>query len=169
MEFQKIKITNPQWLKFISKEIEAFVNKVNIKTVTPQSQWTAFAESISRAAVQKLTIGVEMEEFWAVLSGDLSMSDPDNAPKCHAFAHWMKLGVPHIGTVLCDALYSWNRQSEPAQLLYQEFIDFGKKLRCPYYQIECRDEALARLFEKNGKKLGIDTVERTGRIQLIGR
>lgn len=168
MEYQMIKITNPNWLRFVTKEVETLCGKLQIPAITSQSLWAYFAESMGRGAMQKAQLGIELEEFWAVFSGDLTMENPDDSPRCHAFAHWFKAGLPHVGTVICDAIYSWNRKADPAEMLYKEFVEFGKRLRCTYYMAECANKELFRLFHMKLEKLGIKIVQ-TGRIQFVGR
>jgi len=162
------KITNPNWLRLAAKEIDTLAAKLEIPTVTGQSLWAYYSESIARGAIQKQQLGVELEEFWAVFSGDLSMQDADKPPKCQAFAHWYKMAFPHVGAVCCDGIYSWNRMADPAEALYREFVNFGKRLRCTYYMAECSTNSLYRLFRAKLEALGVNIVK-TGRIQFVGR
>jgi hypothetical protein len=147
-----LKITNPLWLGQIGPKIDSFVKKINVAGITYESLYSYFAQSIQH--------GGEMSEFWCVF--DEEQRQPV------AFAHWLVRGLPHIGKVYCDFVYSWTKQREPASLLIDKFIDFGKKHRSPIYEGDAINEITFRLFRKTAHDKGYG-LEKSGHVNFVGR
>jgi len=149
-ELKIVKITNPNWLGVIGPQIKAFAEKINLPTLTYETLYTYFVNSIQ--------FGGENSEFWVVMKDEEVL----------AFAHWFVCGLPHRGVVFCDFVHSWNRMREPVQMLLDEFIEFGKKKRCPYYKGTAVNEPVFRVFRKAASKRGYE-LNKTELIDFIGR
>lgn len=145
-----LKITNPLWLGQLGPKIESFVKKIKVAGITYESLYAYFVQSIQ--------YGGEMSEFWVVF---------DNGQPV-AFAHWLVRGLPHIGKVYCDFIYSWTKQKEPASLLLDEFINFGKKHRAPIYEGDATSEVTFRVFRKIAHTKGYD-LEKSNHVNFVGR
>jgi hypothetical protein len=108
--------------------------------------------------VQTVQYGGDTVEFWVVQDGNETV----------AFALWSVRPLPYVGTVYCHFIHSWNRAREPVELLLDEFIKFGTKNNCLYYQADSLSEGLFRVFRKAASKRGYE-LEKTGVINFLGR
>jgi len=145
-----LEITNPNWLGYIAPEIKQFVEKTKLPTMTYETLYTYFSQSIQNAAAPS--------EFWVVRKGE------DNL----AFAHWFVCGLPHRGVVFMDFIHSWNRMREPVQMLMDKYGEFGRKHRCPIYKGMAVSESVFRVFRKAASRRGFE-LNKTELIDFIGR
>jgi len=145
-----IKITNPLWLRYIAPRVEKFAKIIDVEGVSYEFLITYFQQTAQ--------YGGNRAEFWVVIN--------DNEPL--AFAHWYVSGLPNIGKVNCDYIYSWVKDRRPAEMLVKEFIEFGKRNNCPLYQGDSISEPAFRAMRKIASKIGYD-IKRTGNIQFVGR
>ena len=145
-----LKITNPLWLGTIAPHINDFAKKVPVQGITYEGFYSYLAASIQ--------FGGEINETWVIMD--------DSKPV--AFGHFLVLGQPYIGSVLCDAVYSWAKSREPASLLIDEFINFGIRHKAPIYTASLISEAAYRLFSKLAKDKGYK-IEKSGLIHMVGR
>lgn len=145
-----IQITNPNWLGYLGPHIKTFIERTNLPTMTYETLYTYFSQSVQNPAVPS--------EFWVVKKGE----------EIVAFAHWYVCGLPHRGVVFCDFIHSWNRMREPVQMLFDEFIKFGQKNRCVIYKGTALNEAVFRVFRKAASKRKYN-FEKTSLIDCLGR
>lgn len=145
-----LKITNPLWLGSIGPQINDFVKKVPVQGITYESFYTYLAQSVQ--------FGGEINELWAVIDTEGPVG----------LAHWLVLGLPYIGTVLCDGIYSWTKDRESASLLVDEFINFGLKHKAPIYTASLANEKIYQIFSKHAKDKGYEIIK-SGLIHMVGR
>jgi hypothetical protein len=149
-EFTIAKITNPNWMGILAPQIKTFCDKAGVPTITYETLYTYFLRTVQQ--------GGEFAEFWVVFKNEEPI----------AFAHWFVSDLPHRGLVYCDYLHSWNRMREPAQMLLDEFINFGKKKHSPIYKGTAINQAVFRVFRKAAAKRGYQ-LEVTPLVDFIGR
>jgi len=145
-----IKITNPLWLRYIAPRVEKFIKLVNAEGISYEYLITYFQQTAQ--------YGGSRAEFWVAIN--------DNKPL--AFAHWYVCGLPNIGKVNCDYIYSWVKDRRPAEILVKEFIEFGKRNNCPLYEGYSVRESVFRAERKILSKIGYD-IKRMETIHFIGR
>jgi len=146
-----VKITNPVWLGNIAPMIKTFTEKINVPIITYETLYAFFAQAVQ--------YGGDLVEFWVVQDSDF---------KAMAFAMWSVRGLPCRGVVHCNFIYSWNRSRKPIEILLDEFIKFGKRNRCPYYEADTISEELYRVFRLAAHKKGFE-LNKTGKINFLGR
>lgn len=149
-QFKAQKITNPLYLGHIGPMIDKFNKKINFAGITYESLYSYFAQNIQ--------FGGDRAEFWIVYEDD----------KPVGFADWFVRGLPHIGKVCCDFLYSSNRMREPVELLHDEFEKFGLKHRAPLYEAYAINEELFRVHRLAATRKGYD-ITRLKTVNFIGR
>ena len=149
-ELKLQKITNPLYLGNIAPNILKFVEKVQPAGVTYETLYSYFANSIQ--------FGGDRSEFWVAFDDD----------KPVAFAHWLVMGLPHVGKVCCDYMMSWNRRREPVEHLLDKFLEFGVNNRSPLYEGYLANESIFRVFRKAMHKKGVKA-EKTEVLNCIGR
>lgn len=145
-----IKITNAEWLPAIGKEIEDFTKKAHVDGIHGPNCYAFVARTVQ--------YGGDAAEFWVVFDNDLPV----------AFAHWHVLDLPHIAKVYCHALYSFAKNREATEMLFDEYIKFGIKHNAVWYSADFINKITARLFTSLCKKKGIEAKE-TGIVNMIGR
>ena len=57
---------------------------------------------------------------------------------------------------------------EPVQMLFDKFIEFGRKNHCPIYKGTAVNETVFRVFRKAASKRGYD-LNRTELVDFLGR
>lgn len=149
-ELKLTKISNPNWMGILAPQINTFCEKVASPTITYETLYTYFLKIVQ--------FGGDNAEFWVVFKDDEPM----------AFASWHVPDLPHRGMVFCDFVYSWNRMREPASMLLDEFIEFGKRKHAPIYKGTAVNEAVYRVFRKAASKRGYN-LEVTPLVDFIGR
>jgi len=150
MEFKAIKITNPLYLGQIGPMIDKFNKIIKIEGITYESLYSYFAQNIQ--------FGGDKVEFWVVYEGDNPVG----------FGSWFVRGLPYIGRVCCDFLYSSNRKREPVELLVDEFEKFGLKHRAPLYEAYAISEELFRVHKLAATRKGYE-VTRLKTVNFVGR
>jgi hypothetical protein len=143
------KITNPLWLTAIAPRVDEFIKKIDIDGITYDSMMVYLRQCVQ--------FGGTVNEFWVVV---------DEEPV--AFANFGVRGLPHIGKVMCDYIYSWSKSHEPVMMLMGEFAEFGKRNRCLIYEGDAISEFTFRAFRKAASKLGYELKKREN-IQFMGR
>jgi len=149
-EIKTVRLTNPLALGMIGPFIKSFVEKMDVPTITYETLYTYFVDSIQR--------GGDVTEFWVVLKGEEPI----------AFAHWLVKGVPHVGVVYADFIYSWNRMAGPVDALIETLLDFAKRHRCRWITGDAINEVVYKIFEKYAKKNGFEMI-RSNRIHWMGK
>lgn len=150
-DYKILKITNPLYLGLFGPKIKEFFDKLNIKGMTYESLYTYFANNIQ--------FGGEVAEFRVIF-------DDEEIPV--GFAHWFVRGLPYIGTTFMDFIYVWGKPSGPADLLIDEWIKFGRKHNCIYYEGCAISSATRRIFGRYAEKNGF-LVEDSGLINFKAR
>ena len=150
MEAKALKITNPLYLGQIGPLIDKFNKKINLDGVTYESLYTYFAQNVQ--------FGGDKADFWIVYEDEKQVG----------FANWFVRGLPHIGKVCCDFLYSSNRMREPVELLHVEFEKFGLKHRAPLYEAYAINEELFRVHRLAATRKGYK-VSILKTVNFIGR
>ena len=150
MEVKAIKITNPLYLGNIGPMIDKFNKKIQIPGVTYESLYSYFAQNIQ--------LGGDKAEFWVVYEDE----------KAVGFGNWFLRGLPHIGKVCCDFLYSSNRMREPVELLINEFEKFGLKFKAPIYEAYAINEELFRVHRLAATRKGYE-ITRLKTVNFLGR
>lgn len=145
-----LKINNPHWLHAIAPQIDEFVKIVNVPGIYGQTLATYFLNTIQH--------GRNLAEFWVAFKDDTPI----------AFAHWFVKGLPHVGKVELDFIYSWEKEPEAADLLIDEFKRFGDRHHAPLYEGEAIDEQRFRIFQRHTKKRGLELIKQS-QITFIGR
>lgn len=166
-KFKLSKITNPEFLGALNKEIIKLADKVGIPGITHQTLWTYFYQSIQRSHLQEQSLGKTNEEFWVVYT-EVGNKEENLPPLVHAFAHWYKKSLPDIGKVYCDWMYSWQTSKMPVQLLIDKFLKFGETHHCPWYEYDAINERVYTVLKKAADKKGGE-ISRQARINCIGR
>ena len=134
--------------------IDAFNKKIKIPGITYESLYTYFANNIQ--------FGGDKAEFWIVYEGEREGEKPVG------FGSWCVRGLPHIGKVCCDFLYSSNRRREPVELLINEFEKFGLKHRAPIYEAFAISEELFRVHKLAATRKGYE-ITRMKTVNFLGR
>lgn len=149
---EAIKITNPQWLGYIAPRIAEFAAKLNVAGISYETLYTYFVNSVQhslKVEIQNKDDGgpklEDMSEFWVVL-------EEDGTPV--GFAHWYVRGLPHVGKVMCDSIYSWGKNREIFRKLLDEFEDFGRRHRATIYECDALNDAVVRLYNSAAKSKG---------------
>jgi len=150
MEVKALKITNPLYLGQIAPLIDKFNKKIKIPGITYESLYTYFAQNIQ--------LGGDRAEFWVVYEDE----------KVVGFGSWVFRGLPHIGKVCCDFLYSPNRKREPVELLINEFEKFGLHHKAPLYEAYAINEELFRVHRLAATRKGYE-VTRLKTVNFLGR
>jgi hypothetical protein len=158
-KFEAVLINNPEYMGNLNEEISALVKKMNMESVTSQSLWKHFYQSVQRYISQTYYGVTPTQELWAISNGD---------NKAVAFAHWYVMDVPYNGTVFCDFIYSWNTSKIPAGMLIDKFIDFGKKHGCVWYMATAINERVFNVFRKAAEKRKMKIIKHDS-INFIGR
>ena len=135
------KVTNAHYLATIAPRIQQLRDKLDIPSITYEGLFTFFATSIQ--------FGAGNSEFVIVF----------DEGKPTAFAHWYALGLPHSGRVFCDYVYSWGKKHDALEMLYKEFVEFGKKKRAVYYGGCAINEKTLSIFKKTSEDLGFELNE----------
>ena len=157
------KVNNPEFLGALNEEIIKFAAKVDIPGITYQTLWTYFYQSIQRSYLQEQANGKAEEEFWVVYT------EEENKPvTIHAFGHWYKKGMPDIGKVYCDWIYSWNTSKIPAQMIIDKFLKFGEAHHCPWFEYDAINERVYKVLKSAAEKRNYE-IKRQPRINCIGR
>jgi len=151
---EALKITSPLYLGQIGPLIDRFNKKIQIPGITYESLYAYLAQNVQ--------FGGDRAEFWIVYEGD----NPGENPV--AFADWFIKGLPHIGKVCCDFLYSSNRKREPVELLITEFEKFGLKHRAPLYEAYAINEELFRVHRLAATRKGYN-ITRLKTVNFLGR
>ncbi len=150
MEVKALKITNPLYLGQIGPLIDKFNKKIKLDGVTYESLYTYFAQNVQ--------FGGDRAEFWIAYEDEQPVG----------FADWFVRGLPHVGKVCCDFLYSSNRKREPVELLVDEFEKFGLKHRAPLYEAYAINEELFRVHRLAATRKGYN-VTRLKTVNFLGR
>lgn len=145
-----LKITNPLWLGSIGPHINDFTKEVPVPGITYESLYSYFANSIQ--------FGRDMAEFWVVIDGEVPV----------AFAHWFVRGLPAIGKVFCDWVYSWTKDSNVLSLLLDEYEKFGMRHHAVLFEGEAINDVVFRAFRKACNKKGYELTTNS-RINFIAR
>ena len=145
---EAVKVTNPVWLGNIAPQIEKLCRRIKISTITYESLYTYFAQTVQ--------FGGENAELWVVFD--------DQKPI--AFAHWLVRGLPHVGTVYMDFLYNASKKREPVSILIKEYSKFGKKHHAPFYEGDAINKAAMLLFNKYIEEIGYVATE-TGVVNFL--
>jgi len=115
-------------------------------------------ESLYTYITRVVQMGGDKAEFWVAYDED----------KPVGFATWRVMDLPHIGKVFCDCLYNDVRNQKAIKGLYDEFINFGRRHRCPLYEFSAVNEKVGEYFRNVLDKLGIDA-KNSGAKSYIGR
>lgn len=152
------KITNVKYLTILAPHIQKFHNKVKVKGVEYESLVTYFMNTVQHGA-SNLVNGVarDLFEFWVVFE--------DRQPI--AFAHMLLRGLPHIGKVYMDFIYSWTKNPEAVRALMEAFRKFGLDHRAVYYEGDAINKTVLRLFKKVAGEFN-HYVEESDHINFIG-
>ena len=145
------KITNPLWLGQIAPRIEAFIKKMDIACFSYPAFFTYLQGCIQ--------YGGNHSEVWVVF---------DDANEPVAIMHFFVKGLPYVGVVCCDFVYSWTPNKEPFQLLADEYIEFGKRSRCLFYEGCAINDRVYKIISKAFDDRGYD-LKNTGIINFLGR
>jgi hypothetical protein len=148
-ELKIVKITNPFYLGKTGPFVAEFLKKVPVAGVTYETLYTHFANTVQHGQIA-LQQGVrDKAEFWVVL----------DEGKPIAFAHWFVKGVPYIGTVMCDFVYSWQRKKEPAGMLFDEFKRFGLDHRAQIWESCATNNSVFQVLKNAALERGMDVHE----------
>ena len=150
------KVTSPTWLLTIAPKIKDYSVYLKSHHISYEALCSYLAMSIQSG--RRENDQPDMSEFWVVFT--------EGKPR--AFAHWMVRPLPHIGKVYMDGIYSWAKTPKVVEMLVEEFIEFGKRHRCPIYEADCINEKVFEIFQKYAGEQGYDFVN-TGCIHSIGR
>jgi hypothetical protein len=157
-EIKVIKIENPEYIGVIAPFINGFLEKVAIPGVTYESLYTFLSQTVQMGQAQKHMGLRDTQELWVVLDGKKPL----------AFARWFVMGLPYLGCVSCDIIYSWNRKAEPVKLLIEKFRQFSYDHRSPMGYIDAHNEALFKVFKKYAEEYGYE-VNRTEKVNFTVR
>jgi hypothetical protein len=149
------KITNPLYVGEVAELIMKYYHRVKdgcgmYNGITYESLYTYITRVVQ--------MGGDRAEFWVAYDED----------KPVGWATWRMMDLPNVGTVFCDCLYNDTRNQKAIKGLYDEFINFGKRHRCPLYQYGAVNEKVAEYFKNVLDKLGVDAKDSGAKI-YIGR
>ena len=145
-----LKITNPVWLGVLGEKIAEYVKKLKYPTFTYESMYTYFAQTIQT--------GGDHNEFWIV-------QDDEGTPI--AFANWFILGIPSLGTVYFNHLYSWTGNKKAVGMLIDQFVDdFAPRCRATIYQFDLVNKKVADAIAGYCEERGI-TMNRQKSIKFL--
>ena len=133
-----IKITNVHWLPRLGTRIAELANRLDTKTIQPESLYVHFANMVQ--------FGGENSEFWAVME--------NNEPI--AFASWFVMGHPHVGAINMDYIYNWSRKKDAVRLLVDEWIEYGKRKRAKYYYGTAINSQTLEIFKKYAGEINLN-------------
>ena len=145
-----IKITSVAWLPQLAEHIEKLCKRINVPGIHGPNYYAFIAQGIQ--------FGGNFREFWTIWDED----------KPIALAMWSVLGLPHIGKVYCDCMYSWTKDRQPVDMLVDEFIGFAERHRAIWYSADFVSKATVRLFTNRMEAKGF-VGGPSGRINLCGR
>jgi len=151
------KITNPLAVGNFAPLIMKFFNRIN-ESSAPGSYRGITYESLFTYITRVVQFGGDRGEFWVSFENDVPV----------AFAVWTVMDLPNIGKVCCDSIYNDTRNQRATKELYEEFINFGKRHRCPIYQIDAVNEKVGEHFKHVFEKLGVEASD-SGIKNYIGR
>ena len=154
-ELKAIKITNAWWLGKVGPFISEYLKKVPTTGVTYETLYSYIAQTVQNGDICKQQGMRDRGEFWVVF---------DEKPI--AFAHWFLKGLPFIGTVHCDLIYSWQRKKDPANLLLDEFQEFGVDHRAQFWEADATNRAVFEVLKRACEKRGFE-VQETGQINFM--
>jgi hypothetical protein len=158
IDIKLVKVKNPLFVGEIAGSIKDFNDRIAIPTITYETLYSYFCNTVQ--------YGGDHAEFWIAYTDTIENGLPKFTPL--AFAHWYVKGLPHMGVVYCDFIYSWNRMREPVSLLIDEFLKFGTKMNAPYYEGEAINETVFRVFRKSAYKKCLE-LNKTNLTNFIGR
>ena len=148
---QTLKITNPLYVGSLAPLIQNYVKRVPFPGVTYESFYT-FLANIAQ-------FGGMNSELWVVL-------DADKQPL--AFAVWSVIGLPHVGTVYMQHIYSKAKNKKITLELVQQWEKFGLEKNCPIFMFDAVNEPVCKYFEGLMKEIGYN-INKTGFIHCVGR
>lgn len=125
-----LKITNPLWVGELGPRIQKFIEIIKPEGITFPN-FHAFL-------CQVVQFGKESSELWVVL-------DDEQNPL--AFAQWNVRPLPYIGCVEMPWIYNWSKNRKATEMLYEEFMDFGRKWNAPYLMGIAANDKLAKHYE----------------------
>ena len=138
-----------QFLGYIAPGIQELSKKINDPTLTYETLYSYFVYSIQG--------GRDITEFWIVWDEE----------KIYGYAHWYVKPPPYRGSVICDFIHCCRNRKNVTQMLVDEFIKFGKKQRCKYYEGSAVSEPTFKVFRKRALKMGYE-INKTGKIHFLG-
>lgn len=155
-EMKAQKITNVFWLGQIAPFISEFLKKVPMLGIQYEGLYTYLANTIQNGDIAKQQGIRDRMEFWVVFEDE----------KPIACAHWFVKGLPFFGTVHCDVLYSWQRKSEPAGMLMDEFKKFGEDHRAQFWEADATNQAVFKVLKKACVQRGME-VQESGQVNFM--
>ena len=111
-----MKITNPLFLGQMASLIMDFMKQVPAEGLAYENLYAYFANNVQH--------GGEIAEFHVAFE--------DGKPV--GFIHFYVCGLPFLGSVTSDYIYSKSDNNEIVQGLTTNFIEFGKKHKAPIYR-----------------------------------
>lgn len=132
-----LKITNVMWLPKLAPRIEEFAKRLNQPAIVPGNLYAYFNNIVQ--------FGGATAEFWVVIDGDEPI----------AFASFALRQLPHTGTTCMDFIHNWSRKRDAVRLLVDEWMAFGKKNRCLYYDGIAINEQTMQIFKKYADEIGL--------------
>lgn len=157
------RLNDLRWFGNLSEYLMKYAAKLDIKNMPHQALYTYLYDSARRCWEQEMKGTKPLEELWLVYE------EIENQPiKVYAFAHWFFCPLPKLGTVFIDHIFSWNTSKEPAEMLIDKFLEFGKNHGCIWYEWSAINERVCKVFEGIANKKGYD-VKRGTSIKCVGR
>lgn len=150
------KITNPNYVGVIAPLIMRFHKRV--KESSGMYDGIRY-ETLFSYLTKLVQMGGDRAEVWVAYN-------EENHPV--GFSAWHVMDLPHIGKVFCPCLFNDTRNQTYIKELYEEFIQFGRRHRCPLYQYYAVNEKVGEYFRRILRKLGVNS-KQTGGIEYIGR
>lgn len=154
------KITNPNYLGVIAPLVMRFHKRVKESSGIYDGirYETLFSYLVQVVQTGKGTPEDMMEVWVAYNEEDFPVG----------FACWNVRGLPHIGKVFCSMLFNDTRNQTYIKELYEEFIQFGRRHRCPLYSYWSSNRKVGDYFRNILDKMGVEMTE-TGAIEYVGR
>ena len=145
MEIKLVKINNPNWVAQLGPMIEDFCAKIHMPNINYYSVVAYFQNTAQ--------LGGELSELWVAF-------DSDKLDIPMGFAHWSVRGIPLVGTVYFDYLYSKANRKAVVREFIKKFLAFGKKLNSPWYMFDAiSNPKLLKYFNRFAKEFNLNLIE----------
>lgn len=113
-----VKVNNPNWVANLGPLVQDFCEKIDMPNINFYSVIAYFQRTAQ--------IGGELAELWTAFEDDIPIG----------FAHWCVRGIPLVGTVYLDYLYSKANKREVVKKFIEQFLRYGAKHNSPWYMLD---------------------------------